>query len=63
MDPVNTTTSAITDFLNRRLVEHTDILEMAYINNRSDSTSSDGTNEDNENTEKTSNVKVSLLDI
>lgn len=44
MDPVNTTTSALSEFLNRRLAEHTDILEFAYQKDRSTSTTTNNSN-------------------
>lgn len=55
MDVVNTATSAITEFLNRRFVEHTDILEMDYSKNCSNSAlnTSDIINDDSDYAEKT----------
>lgn len=65
MDVVNTATSAITEFLNRRFVEHTDILEMDYSKNCSNSAlnTSDIINDDSDYAEKTNINQVFLLNI
>uniref|UniRef100_A0A915DJB7 serine C-palmitoyltransferase n=1 Tax=Ditylenchus dipsaci TaxID=166011 RepID=A0A915DJB7_9BILA len=62
MDPVNSIEagSALNEFLNRRLAEHTDILEMAYGKDRSDSSSSTNTNVDTYCTTKTAETNGSI---